>query len=268
MRRHDLQLIKLGGQAKDLGSTGVFLSNSYQLPFEFSPMKYFHRIILGIVALVFSQASAQESNQLAPTAVQQEPALVKFDLNFPGGTPNELVAAIQKATGRPLNAIVNPEDANSQLPPLKMSGVTVPALFEALREASVRNKFEGGFYNQVRLGFEAHGKASDDVVWFFRVEGNPPPPKLSRFYLLAPYLEQGLTVDDITTAVQTAWKLHGDTPQPVLNYHKETKLLIAVGYPSELGTIEAVLQALGQPRTKAEPEKESKAAAIDQKTKP
>jgi hypothetical protein len=250
-----------------LGSTGVFLSNSYQLPFEFSPMKYFHRIIFSIAALVFSQAHAQESSKPAPTPVQLEPALVKFDLNFPGGTPNELVAAIQKATGRPLNAIVNPEDANSQLPPLKMSGVTVPALFEALREASVRHKFVGEFYNQVRLGFEAHGKASDDAVWFFRVDVDPPPPKGSRFYLLAPYLEQGLTVDDITTAVQTAWKLRGDTPQALLNYHKETKLLIAVGYPSELSTIDAVLQALGQPKSKTELEKESKTTATDQKTK-
>ena len=36
---------------------------------------------------------------------------------------------------------------------------------------------------------------------------------------------------------------HGDTNLPELNYHKETKLLIAYGEPSKLKTIELVLQA-------------------------
>ena len=232
-------------------------------------MKYISRITLGLVALAFSQAQAQESNKpaLAPVSVQQEQVLTKFDLNFSGGTPNELVAAIQKATSRPLNAIVFPEDANRQLPPLKMSGVTASELFDALREASGRYRFVGGSYTGSQFGFTTRGKASNDSIWYFKVEEQPTPPKESRFYLLTSYLEQGLSVDDITTAVQTAWKLRGDTPQPMLNYHKETKLLIAVGYPSELGTIDAVLKALGQTKAKAVPDIESKAAAADQKTK-
>jgi hypothetical protein len=124
----------------------------------------------------------------------------------------------------------------------------------------------GGLYSQVFFGFTARGETSDNTVWCFSVQGNVPP-KGSRFYLLTPYLEQGLTVDDITTAVQTAWKLRGDTPQPLLNYHKETKLLIAVGYPPELDTIDAVLMALGQPKSKTEQGKETKAPSTDQKTK-
>ena len=67
--------------------------------------------------------------------------------------------------------------------------------------------------------------------------------KVCRFYSLAPYLDRGFTVDDITTAIQTGWKMAGVIP-PELNYHKETKLLIAFGEPDELKTIQDVLNAL------------------------
>jgi hypothetical protein len=54
-------------------------------------------------------------------------------------------------------------------------------------------------------------------------------------------------VDDITTAIQIGWKMAGVTPSPELDYHKETKLLIAYGEPDQLQTIEDVLQALPKP---------------------
>jgi hypothetical protein len=61
---------------------------------------------------------------------------------------------------------------------------------------------------------------------------------------LSPYLDRGFTVDDITTAIQTGWKMAGEMPTPELNYHKETKLLIAYGEPNKLQTIQQVLQTL------------------------
>ena len=74
-----------------------------------------------------------------------------------------------------------------------------------------------------------------------------PPEKICRFYSLAPYLERGLTVDDITTAIQTGWKMMDDSDTPTIRFHKETKLLIAVGERSKLETIDAVLMALEPP---------------------
>ena len=35
-------------------------------------------------------------------------------------------------------------------------------------------------------------------------------------------------MDDITTAIETGYKMLGE-PAPVINFHKDTKLLIAVG---------------------------------------
>jgi hypothetical protein len=56
-----------------------------------------------------------------------------------------------------------------------------------------------------------------------------------------------MTVDDITTAIQTGWKMLGENDTPTISFHKDTKLLIAVGEPSKLEMINAVLGALTLP---------------------
>jgi len=191
-----------------------------------------------------------------------EAPLTRFNLDFPGGTPKELVAAIEKATGRPLNAIVADEFADTKLPAVKMSSVDVAQLFSALSLASrktetIQNPGPGGRGGyggyqmfQSAYGFKTEGKPTDESIWYFYVERPTPPPappiyKVSRFYSLSPYLDRGATVDDITTAIETGWKMLGDTSPPTISFHKDTKLLIAVGEPSKLETIDAVLQALG-----------------------
>ncbi len=185
------------------------------------------------------------------------PVLTKFDLDFSGGTPAELVKAIQKATGKPLNAIIPTEDADIQLPPLKMNDVVTPQLFTALEAASrktatVQYLNLPNSYQEFNLdyGFRtADGPISDTSIWYFHAEKPNLPPvistgKICRFYPLEVFLNRGFTVDDITTAIQTGWKMSGITSPPELNYHKETKLLIAFGEPRELDTISSVLQSL------------------------
>ena len=190
-------------------------------------------------------------------AAKSEPVLMKFNLNFHGGTPGELVLAIEKALGRPLNVIVPEDLAGTKLPALEMNNVDVSQLFAALLMASRKSEVVPGSYgnyqiSQTTCGFKTDGRPSDDSIWYFFVERPvvPPPPtpqKVCRFYSLAPYLEGTATVDDITTAIQTGWKMLGDTSPPTISFHKDTKLLIAVGEPSKLETIDAVLKALQQP---------------------
>jgi hypothetical protein len=191
---------------------------------------------------------------------QASSPLTKFNINFPGGKPLELVRWIEKATGKPLNAIVPEEFADTALPRLQMNSVDVAQLFRALRLASskteaysVASSLSGRnqVYQQKVTGYGFDTEANpvtDDSVWYFHMDKVPTPPSLSekasRFYNLAPYLEHGLKVDDITTAVQTAWKMAGETSPPEISFHKDTKLLIAVGDPEKLKTIDAVLQAL------------------------
>ncbi|HXR04064.1 MAG TPA: hypothetical protein VN836_05075 [Verrucomicrobiae bacterium] len=194
----------------------------------------------------------------------QPPVLTRFNLDFPGGTPAELVKAIEKAMGKPLNTIIADEDANAQLPPLKMNHVDVAQLFQALEAASRKavsvesGNFGGPFgsgYSQQWTGYSFKTTSeplSDDSIWYFHVEKPSlpqvisSPAKVCRFYPLTPFLDRGFTVDDITTAIQTGWKMAGVTPPPELNYHKETKLLIAFGEPGQLQTIQDVLNTLPQ----------------------
>jgi hypothetical protein len=201
---------------------------------------------------------------------EAEAALTKFNLDFPGGTPAELVRAIDLRTPKPLNVIIPTEDADTQLPPLKMNDVTTPQLFAALEAASqktvaVQNgppgslnnpNFGSGFgssYSQMvtGYGFQTSDKPiTDTTIWYFRAGKPSLPPvvstqKICQYYSLSPYLDRGFSVDDITTAIQTGWKMTGlRAGAPELNYHKETKLLIAFGEPDKLKTINQVLDTL------------------------
>ncbi|MGO8931024.1 MAG: hypothetical protein ACLQU3_29560 [Limisphaerales bacterium] len=213
--------------------------------------------ILWLTALTLTSAFAQQYTTTAPPGAiliggggnTDATPLTKFNLNFPGGTPKELVAAIEKATGRPLNAIVNDEFANLRLPALKMTSVTVPELFQALVLGSKGSAIVGNNTYSTEYGFMTSSSAppSNETIWHFYAYKGPPPAKVCRFYSLAPYLDRGLGVDDITTAIETGWKMLGETNTPTISFHKDTKLLIAVGEPSKLETIDAALKALGPP---------------------
>jgi hypothetical protein len=212
-------------------------------------MKLIHCLLLSLAVLTAGSTRAQQAAPTQSAIPQSSPPLTKFDLAFPGGTPGDLVAAIQKAMGRPLNAIIAPEDANRRLPALKMSGVNVEQLFSALTAATLRSVNWHGAYSEMQLGFRSQEQPSDNAVWFFWVRQPPAPPSVSRFFLLTPYLEQGLTVDDITTAVRTAWKMQGDLNDATISYHKETNLLIAAGSPTSLDVIRLALEALEPKRS-------------------
>ena len=195
-------------------------------------------------------------------------AFSKFDLDFPGGTPEVLVRMISEATGRPLNVIVPEDLALTSIPPIKLRNVTVPQLFAALAQASRKDVARIGGYNSgfpgaaptpvyqfhtTSYGFFTQGDQNPDSVWYFRAERPPvipdpaPPvrPKTCRFFQLSPYLEE-YKVEDITTAVETAWKMLGRTneDQPEMKFHKDTNLLIVVGSEDKVSMIDAVLKSL------------------------
>jgi len=219
---------------------------------------------ISLFLLTLATAFAQ---QLPPTIITQRhppgpsesTTLLNFDLDFPGGTPKELIAAIQKASGRPLNAIVPEEFADTKLPTLKMKNVNVLQLFQALRGAGEKHEdlgpgTLGGQRAYSVYGFRAslEGAVSDDSIWYFYAEkpknAPQPVPKVCRFYPLARYLESGTTVDDITTAIKTGAKLLGEGTGPDISLHKDTKLLLAVGEPSKLEIIDSVLRAMDSQR--------------------
>jgi hypothetical protein len=228
--------------------------------------------LLGLLVTAGSVVS-QDPNTFAISVAgigESEPPpatnFVRFDLSFPGGAPAKLIQTIQDTTKRPLNVIVPEEHADVALPELKLKGVTVPQLFDALGQASRKVvHYRGGNPNlyggppqfqstTTSYGFRTKGQATPDSVWYFYLEAPvepplqppppvPEPPKICRFYQLAPYLDE-LKVEDITTALETAWKMLGEKSTPDLKFHKDTQLLIAVGPPDKLALIESVLAQL------------------------
>ena len=226
----------------------------------------------------FGQAAAQPNtsfqNRLNAIVRRAEgesneptPSLTKFDLDFPGGTPQQLVTAIEKSSGKPLNAIVPTEFNDVEIPPLRMRAVNVAELFDALGKASqktllyatgVSDYGPGMPSNRVMqsfnstYGFRTDGTPRDESVWYFYYSKLPktPEPRICRFWQLAPYLDT-YNVDDITTAVQTGYKMLGEEA-PKINFHKDTKLLIAVGEANQLNLVDSVLKQL-QPAPMLQP---------------
>lgn len=216
----------------------------------------------------------------APSAPPRHPGFSSFNINFLGGPPAKLVQMITNQIRKPVNVIIPPEHSYTELPPLNLNGVTVPQLFEALGEASRRTvtyvtgsiSMPGGYQQYQRgttgFGFKTTGPLREDSIWYFFVENSGEPPKpppafepkkptVCRFFQLGPYLEGGTKVEDITTALETAWKMMGATtaaPAPEIKFHQDTKLLIAVGQPDRLLLIDEVLEKLPDGLVRVDPQ--------------
>jgi hypothetical protein len=186
----------------------------------------------------------------------------RFDLDFNGGTPQMLVDAAAKASKEGINVIIPEEHKDVRIPAMRMKRVTVSSLFEAVSEASKRTVSQsprppygmpiGTWNSEESYGFRRSGSDNESPVWVFYYQKPVAPdvsqPKLVRFFQLGPYLDgpNGLKVEDITTAIQTGYSLLGESSTPELKFHKETRLLIAVGDQNRLSLIDEVLNSLPQ----------------------
>jgi hypothetical protein len=193
---------------------------------------------------------------------EAEAGLPHYNLDFPGGSPSKLVAAIEKAQSKPLNVIISPEDDRVELPPLKMVKVTTPSLFKALEQATTRSvnvivgtSFDFGGnsraqYQAMRISctFRSDNSFSEGAIWYFHNERPPTPPdqqKTLHYYRLSDVLDS-YPLDDVTSAIKKGLEMVGHDSIS-MNFHKQTKLLIAAGSPEELKVIDNVLEALGHP---------------------
>jgi len=223
--------------------------------------RYMKMTNIAVLTTLLAVGSALAADQAAATDPKPPPperppdSLTKFDLDFKGGHPQDLIAAIQKVTGKSLNVLIPDGYANVTLPELKMKNVNAEQLFNALSEASRKTEYmknRDGTYSTFSSGYGFHpsgGFLADATIWSFYVQKPkiPPPSKICRFYALGSYLDWGLSIDDITTAIKTGAKMLEETDEPNLSFHKDTRLLIAVGEPAKLDTIDSVLKALQPP---------------------
>ena len=231
----------------------------------------------GLLALVLTPVLAQPvvpgnerpltTKDLAVFLANSTNSLPRFDLDFPGGTPKALVKAIEKSTDRPLNAVIPDAYADFKICAIKVKNVTVPQLFEALKQASKKverymiDRPDNNWYFEEReamYGFNTTGAPDENSIWYFYREGEPEAYQtisatVCHFYQLSPYLDAGYKVEDITTAIGTAWKMLGTTKPPEISYHKDTKVLIVVGEADKIRVVDNVLGQLSQGKPKEKP---------------
>jgi hypothetical protein len=227
-----------------------------------------HLLLLAVASLLALTTALAQPLGGAPEGyvlVKATNSLPRFDLDFHGGTPKQLVDAVEKAMSKPLNTVIPEEYANTQLPALSVKSVNVAQLFDALRRITTKDERSAWtdyinvnrepqtgspvtfYYSWVfHSSFETEGTPTDSSIWCFRCEtpAIQHDPTICRFYQLAPYLGADYKVEDITTAIETGWKMLGVTSPPKMSYHKETKVLIAVGEADKLKTIDDVLKQL------------------------
>lgn len=231
--------------------------------------KYLWLLLVGLI-FSFNLASAQPDVPPATPVpdgymlVKATDSLTRFDLNFSGGTPRNLVDAIEKATGKPLNVVIPKENADLKIPAISVKNVTVAQLFEVLKDNSVYHKrsvwraFSDSthqetlsnpityYEREVTCGFQTSGVPNDNSIWYLYSDGDvvQAEPQVCRFFLLTPYLNAGYTVEDITTTVKKGWKMLGAAQPPEIDYNKDTKVLVAVGEIDKVDLIGDLLNQL------------------------
>jgi hypothetical protein len=228
-------------------------------------MKKWMFLAMAVVLIGFDVRGQGEDKRLprpaqgTETPANRGPELPRFDLDFPGGNPQQLVDALNKPLMGKLNVII-PEDSNDVgIPPMKLKNVNVNDVFQALQRASDKMVSRRTGRNQFQTAGEnfsfspTPGTVTENTVWAFRAMR--PFPRASeeksyRFYQLGPYLD-GLKIEDITTAVHTALKMLEVGPGPELKFHPETKLLIAVGKEEDFQLIDEVLAQLPKGQSRA-----------------
>ena len=185
---------------------------------------------------------------------------------FNGGTATEFVEMLKGHLDVSPNIIIAPKLRDTPIPELELKKVTLADIFQALNTLSedksiqwqlsgstepiwVLNPAPGALNTPAQVGGAGFPGASGFGMPGMMVDpltGAPIPLNNGRICQILPlgkYLGE-YKVEDITTAVKTAWSMMGDDAGAQLKYHTDTKLLIAVGTSGQLSILSQVLSSL------------------------
>lgn len=224
-------------------------------------MKRFYQLLFTgmLAATTFAQPSAQPP-VLVPSrsfpVPESKPAPVRFDIDFKGGGPNDLLGAIFESSGVRPNVVVHPECRDTRIPAFKLHDVTAGQVFTALN--MIADPEPDGYWRSVTQdggeiwtlvkppakqnpgyvtpagSFQQH---LNDLVRNRKVDRTVKVFNLSQ--VLGDY-----TIDDVTTAIQGAWDLVNSESKPQLKFHKDTKLLIVMGDAEQLNVVMDLIREL------------------------
>lgn len=227
------------------------------------------------------------------------PSEKRFDLEIPADLPvEEAISLVSQQSGQPVNVVWTGNSAQALLPALRLHQVTVREILNAITAAGRAEQQQGRpgyafqevegasniftfitlpaprldnsanpFFPRIGAAGPAHpsrlasaqtrgGGDDGGGVPAAAVDGTG---KTSEFFDLQPLLNHDLKVEDLTTAIRTAWTAAGDEPTPppsdALRYHRETQLLIATGHREQLAAVRSLIDLL---KTRSNPTQDDK----------
>jgi hypothetical protein len=182
-----------------------------------------------------------------------------FDFEFKGGTLKDLLSQLENQAAGRLNLLHTQDLIDNQeqvhMPPFLLRKITdYSTVLRAISKGIGRTS--GFFVDFTPL------QNGMDTVWIPRIELDPrlarsiaeADERVLEIYYVGGLLKK-FKIEDLTTAITTAWKLKIEHPEANLKYHEDTKLLIVFG-DRALNNI--VTQVLGQLRQALEVEAPAK----------
>jgi hypothetical protein len=190
-------------------------------------------LLIGFLVTSARAADAGETNAAKPGQVAA-PRPATFNFRFSGGTLDQLLRAIESASGEKLNLVAPSEFYD------KASKSSVAAM--DLREVSVQDLLMAVNYTQRQPTGPLFEFRYAKPVWTAAVVSRPDPRESRVFYvgnLLAHF-----KIEDVTTAIKTVWGLKDIDPKPELKYHQDTKLLIVFARPGQIEEVSNIVNEL------------------------
>ena len=190
-------------------------------------------------ALARQGAAGQQAAERQPAA---QPAtqemIVWFDLDFPGGTVNEYVAAIRRAHPT-ANIVVLAGAGVWGVPPMQLRNVTVRAALGAIRQEV---ELPSGVRSALMVEESAVVGNPESVFTLSFVGREAPRPVRTRVWSIAEHILNGVAPEDLFGAVEVALAL--DPGEAQIRYHEPTALLIVRAAPAQLDVVEETLDAI------------------------
>jgi hypothetical protein len=163
-----------------------------------------------------------------------------FDIDFPGGELMVLIEIIKgQNDGIVPNVIISDEVGGTEIPPFQLANVEFHELMEAL--------------DSIDIGLDID-MLTDNVSTITNKLSKSP--QLVEIYSIRRLLDPNgpllLKMDDIATAIRTAWEMIQYAGDPSMKVHQETGLLIVRGTEEEQEVVRTVISRLSDQLQEAE----------------
>jgi len=161
----------------------------------------------------------------------------KVNINFKGGSIQDLLDQVRNENDVHPNVVISPEAMNIILPPINLKSVSIEQIMIGIEKLGSLNDYELGVtINPGIISVRAYHVSSRKAIV-------KRPPSL-QIFCLKPLLEMGYKVEDIVTALETAFAMSSEKDAAKLKYHSETALLIVNGYMNHLVAMENIMAEL------------------------